>query len=157
MCIYSQTSKIHSGSGGGQRTKTVSSFYSLEFSTTSSHAGEIGSDVISEKSLPFERQTQRVSPPLPGLLALSHLFLCCLPIGPANGNKSLSQITISSHGLDSYIQSFFHPYLEFFPLFAKGNRKTRKSLWEFQRGFLPIYLNYASFMALLLGWQSYLC
>ena len=43
------------------------------------------------------------------LLALSHLFLCCLPIGPANGNKSLSQITISSHGLDSYIQSFFSP------------------------------------------------
>ena len=123
LCIYSQTSKIHSGSGGGQRTKTVSSFYSLEFSTTSSHAGEIGSDVISEKSLPFERQTQRVSPPLPGLLALSHLFLCCLPIGPANGNKSLSQITISSHGLDSYIQSFFHPYLDFFPFLQKAIEK----------------------------------
>ena len=154
LCIYSQTSKIHSGSGGGQRTKTVSSFYSLEFSTTSSHAGEIGSDVISEKSLPFERQTQRVSPPCLACL-LSLIFFCvvCL-LGQQMGTSHYhrSQFPLTD------LTAIFSPFLpRLFPLFAKGNRKTRKSLWEFQRGFLPIYLNYASFMALLLGWQSYLC
>ena len=153
MCIYSQTSKIHSGSGGGQRTKTVSSFYSLEFSTTSSHAGEIGYDVISEKSLPFERQTQRVFPLACSLSSFSVLF--------AYWASKWEQVTITDHNFLSrtwqLYSVLFSPIPRLFPLFAKGNRKTRKSLWEFQRGFLPIYLNYASFMALLLGWQSYLC
>ena len=119
LCIFRQTSKILC-IRGGQRTKSTVFSLLLSASSVLHHHmlldGEIGSDVISEKSLPFERQTQSLLSPC---LALSHLFLCCLPIGPANGNKSLSQITISSHGLDSYIQTFFYPYLHFFPFWKR--------------------------------------
>ena len=69
-------------------------------SSTSSQ-GEIGSNVISEKSLPFERQTQYgiAAQGDPSLIFSVHFSSPpCLPIGPANGNKSLSQITISSLG-----------------------------------------------------------
>lgn len=125
LCIYSQTSKIHSGSGGGQRTKTVSSFYSLEFSTTSSHAGEIGSDVISEKSLPFERQTQRVSPPCLACL-LSLIFFCvvCL-LGQQMGTSHYHRSQFPLTDLTAIFSPFFTHTQTFSP-FCKRQQKNQK-------------------------------
>ena len=103
--------------------------------------GEIGSDVISEKSLPFERQTQSLLSPL-ALLSLIFFCVVCL-LGQQMGTSHYHRSQFPLTDLTAIFRPFFiHTYT--FSPFGKGNRKTRKSLWEFQK---RIYLNYASFIA----------
>ena len=125
LCIFRQTSKIQC-IRGGQRTK--STVFSLLLSVLHHHMlldGEIGSDVISEKSLPFERQTQSLLSPL-ALLSLIFFCVVCL-LGQQMGTSHYHRSQFPLTDLTAIFRPFFiHTYT--FSPFGKGNRKTRKSL-----------------------------
>ena len=95
--------------------------------------GEIGSDVISEKSLPFERQTQSLLSPL-ALLSLIFFCVVCL-LGQQMGTSHYhrSQFPLTD------LTAIFRPFLSIptlFPLLEKAIEKPENLCESSKRGFI---------------------